>query len=515
MNGGKLYFYVAGTTTPAAVYTSSAMTTAHAHPVVATTAGLFPAIWLAAGTSYDVTCKNAAGAVQWTTLGYASALTSDEVGRALYPITAAEIAAGVTPSDYAYPPGDVRRYGTNATPGITDMTGALAAAFAVSATHPAIIPNETLLHTALLTVPDYGTVTGGGRNSAIMKGYNGDQISLGRYAVIDRIRLDGNKSSFTGGGIYIGTGTNTTTVANQGHQLIESVQFENHDDYPIEYTADSGFISKVNRCQFHKYDSDAAIKWPDEVNNGSNREVIRCYSDAPIVNVGGADNGRICFNVVGGENSTGQGIVFPSDTTNRPRKIEVSSNRFGIANGTINIRGEQIIFAHNHVAGSVILENNDEDTGALACIYRDNDIIGTFTDSSNATNYVYTDKPTFFTPTWTSTGTAPSFGDATVTCSYTRRANYVRAEYYIFFGSTSTFGSGVYKFSLPVATQVGSADFVGACYAEGYVGVARTIISNGEDAVYVYFENSAMSNSTPVTWASGDRLIMQIEYRIF
>lgn len=135
LNGGKLYFYLAGTTTPATVYTSSAMTTPHAHPVLATTAGLFPAIWLAAGVSYDVTCKNSAGAVQWTALNYSEALTADEVGpaltaawigAALYPRTDAETTAGVTPTDYSYPPGDVRRYGAV---GSGDETTEIQAAF--------------------------------------------------------------------------------------------------------------------------------------------------------------------------------------------------------------------------------------------------------------------------------------------------------------------------------------------------------------------------------------------------
>ena len=39
--------------------------------------------------------------------------------------TAAEIAAGVTPVNYAYAPGHVLRYGTNTTQGTTDMTTAL------------------------------------------------------------------------------------------------------------------------------------------------------------------------------------------------------------------------------------------------------------------------------------------------------------------------------------------------------------------------------------------------------
>lgn len=127
LNGGKLYFYLAGTTTPATVYTSSAMTTAHAHPVLATTAGLFPAIWLAAGVSYDVTCKNSANAVQWTALNYSEALTADEVGRAFYPISDEEEAAGLTDNDltHQYYYGDVRRYGAT---GITDDTLAVRAA---------------------------------------------------------------------------------------------------------------------------------------------------------------------------------------------------------------------------------------------------------------------------------------------------------------------------------------------------------------------------------------------------
>lgn len=42
--------------------------------------------------------------------------------------TAAEIAASVTPANYAYLPGNVLRYGINTTPGTTDMTSAIQAA---------------------------------------------------------------------------------------------------------------------------------------------------------------------------------------------------------------------------------------------------------------------------------------------------------------------------------------------------------------------------------------------------
>ena len=55
--GGKLYSYAAGTTTPAATYTSSSGGTAHTNPIIFDSAGRVPSgeIWLTAGSSYKFT----------------------------------------------------------------------------------------------------------------------------------------------------------------------------------------------------------------------------------------------------------------------------------------------------------------------------------------------------------------------------------------------------------------------------------------------------------------------------
>jgi hypothetical protein len=77
-------------------------------------------------------------------------LTQATVGGALWPRTAAEIAAGVVPTAYQYEPGDVRRYGTNTTPGTTNMTTAIQAALD---SNPVVwFQSETYL-TGLLTIP--------------------------------------------------------------------------------------------------------------------------------------------------------------------------------------------------------------------------------------------------------------------------------------------------------------------------------------------------------------------------
>ena len=52
LSGGKLYTYVAGTTTPKATYTTSAGNIAHANPIILNSAGRVPGgeIWLLAST---------------------------------------------------------------------------------------------------------------------------------------------------------------------------------------------------------------------------------------------------------------------------------------------------------------------------------------------------------------------------------------------------------------------------------------------------------------------------------
>jgi hypothetical protein len=60
LTGGKLYTYVAGTTTPEPTYTTSAGNVAHTNPVVFDAAGRVPGsseIWLTAATSYKFVLK--------------------------------------------------------------------------------------------------------------------------------------------------------------------------------------------------------------------------------------------------------------------------------------------------------------------------------------------------------------------------------------------------------------------------------------------------------------------------
>jgi len=64
--GGLLYTYLAGTTTPAATYTSSTGVTANANPIVLNAAGRPPnEVWLTDGIRYKLVLKTSTGVQIW------------------------------------------------------------------------------------------------------------------------------------------------------------------------------------------------------------------------------------------------------------------------------------------------------------------------------------------------------------------------------------------------------------------------------------------------------------------
>jgi hypothetical protein len=136
--GALLYFFRTGTTTPQAVYSDAALTTQHAHPIVADSSGRWPKIYLnsAAETDYRARITTAAGVQVYQEDDIERfTISQAEIAAALYPITSAEQAAGLTVVNYSIPSHDKNggfvhpyRYGNNTTPGTTDMTAALNAA---------------------------------------------------------------------------------------------------------------------------------------------------------------------------------------------------------------------------------------------------------------------------------------------------------------------------------------------------------------------------------------------------
>lgn len=118
--GYKLFTYIAGTTTKQATWTDSTQTVQNANPIILDSSGVgyvwgdptlaFKFVWAPANDTDPPTSPIRTVDNLYFPLDI-GVLTQQLIGSILYPRTLPEIAAGVTPVNYAYPPYDVRRYG--------------------------------------------------------------------------------------------------------------------------------------------------------------------------------------------------------------------------------------------------------------------------------------------------------------------------------------------------------------------------------------------------------------------
>jgi hypothetical protein len=186
--GGRVYTFDTGTNNPRTTWQDAAQTAPNVNPIVLDARGEATIFWSGA---YRVRLEDALGNTVWTVDGVSAgidelrsdlanlvsaslgarlvgfnptlAYASSTVGGFLHSIygrTAGEIAAAVTPVSYFYPPGHVLRYGTNTTPGTTDMTTAFQSA-ALSSLNP-YAPPDTYLITGSIPLRDnqYWTLDG-------------------------------------------------------------------------------------------------------------------------------------------------------------------------------------------------------------------------------------------------------------------------------------------------------------------------------------------------------------------
>lgn len=125
-----------------------------------------------------------------------------------------------------------------------------------------------------------------------------------------------------------------------------------------------------------------------------------------------------------------------------------------------------------------------------------------------------------YTPTWTATGTAPAIGDAVVTARYQQIGKYVHAYGQIVFGASSTYGTGNYRFALPV-TAVSGTFHIGTAFifdasasAEDLVRiglVSTTTFQLAYGATYLG-ASTAVGQLAPWTWTTSDQILWDIRY---
>ncbi len=147
-----------------------------------------------------------------------SKLTREMVGARIYPRSAAEITAGVTPADEGCAYGDRARYST------------LADAVAVSASHPLILVDSESV-AAAITLPAGATIASmtGARITSTVNGVHVfDAVAKAGIRIVG-VKFRGNSASavpLTGFGGYSAANTGLVTLANCTDARIDQCEFE-------------------------------------------------------------------------------------------------------------------------------------------------------------------------------------------------------------------------------------------------------------------------------------------------
>lgn len=126
-----------------------------------------------------------------------------------------------------------------------------------------------------------------------------------------------------------------------------------------------------------------------------------------------------------------------------------------------------------------------------------------------------------YTPAWTSSGTAPALGNGTLTGRYIQVGKVVVVNIYLLFGSTTTPGTGVWFFSLPVtadnAVVAHGSAILGDSGVSSYMGVARQeTTTTFSIPVYAGAAGGSVSNASvgvPFTWGVADFLQATLPYQ--
>lgn len=217
--GATLTFYAAGTTTPQPVYSTAALVTPLTNPVVANAAGSFEPIFLDQSVSYRVILRDASNVTLFDIDRVSNALTAAEIGAVLYPRSAGEISANVTPTDYQYKPNDIRRYGAVGN-GSTDCAAAIQSAVnvAIAGTRQVYIPGASSEYRINSDIEITGSVSilgEGQRASRILcVGCNGFTVSAGVASVkFDSIRIAQSVRHTTTPNTYVAIDVRGTTAS--------------------------------------------------------------------------------------------------------------------------------------------------------------------------------------------------------------------------------------------------------------------------------------------------------------
>lgn len=387
----------------------------------------------------------------------------------------------------------------------------VAAAFAAGAGKRIHFPPGTYAINDL-TWPANTLFTGEGVTSIIKKRASGDIGTLGALSETRDLYFDLNGTNYTGRGFVISTGS----VGFTSWRHFANCHFIDSYSYAIEYTQDlAGYGSLHEDCYFTMSSAGAtpyatpAVKLPTSAETNGNRHFLRCMSGSYIlVDLGGCNNVNMSLC-----------LMAPPLMGASSQKVVISNCRM-VDRGDSSawtVRGTSHVIVGNTIAQLLITFDSGLDE-----LFWDGNATPDTTFTDNATgdandNKIYLPSKVSTTPTWTGSSSNPAIGDGQLFGSHTRRGEDCRARITLGIGSTTTLGSGYFKFTLPYTPSdnvTGTAVLIDASTGTPYTLGVVCPTGGSNELRLVVSGTGYMTGASPIALANGDALYIDIDYRI-
>jgi hypothetical protein len=143
-------------------------------------------------------------------------------------------------------------------------------------------------------------------------------------------------------------------------------------------------------------------------------------------------------------------------------------------------------------------------------------------DSTEATGMKWTGDWISYTPTWTAATTNPAIGNGSLTGGYRRIGQQIDFFADIGAGSTTTFGTGIWRISLPVAAVNAQWNFSydawildsGVAWFKGYVGEGVSSGFSDKFEIWNPTFTTQVSSTHPMAWGANDGVRITGSYRV-
>jgi hypothetical protein len=368
------------------------------------------------------------------------------------------------------------------------------------------IPDGTYNITSKLTLGIGQTLTGTNFQKVfLVHSFNGDMFEMLEKSQAFNITFTGQGATFTGKGLVM-TGSN-------GRQYVENCSFLDFEDAAIYFNLNAGSQSCFTNVSATRTGATyPSVKYCVVVDDSA---FVAAATPRTFINY--MSSGFTAFDFGSCNNFfVTNGYIGDCKFNDNSRAVTMSGVRVAYL-GTFDIKGANHAFSSCDFGGtapqSVITTGSAIAIGG--CTFNNPPVL----DSSSSGFNEITCTQVAYTPVITTSGTAPSLGNGTISGIAIRSGSLVTVTIELTLGSTTFIGTGEIRFSLP--TFYPNRNTIVAVNGAAIINQSPTLytaLTQLPAATLQYVRMISCTNSgvvtatSPATWAAGDIFRLQFCY---